>query len=114
MKLTYEIIKESGPCHNRIFEVKCSLNDLKTNELIQVPNKKLIEIIEQDNVVFHTEEKNRMLKNTNTNLRENTKFTGKSTRVQSIVFRNYETIKVYKIDSRHQCYRIHFHNLRDV
>lgn len=35
MKLTYEIIKESGPCHNRIFEVKCSLNDLKTNELIQ-------------------------------------------------------------------------------
>ena len=42
------------------------VNTTTTSELIKVPNKKLIEIIEQDNVVFHAEEKNRMLKNKKT------------------------------------------------
>lgn len=35
LKLTYEVVSESGPCHSKIFEVKCTLNDLKTNDLIE-------------------------------------------------------------------------------
>ena len=29
------MVSESGPCHSKIFEVKCTLNDLKTNDLIE-------------------------------------------------------------------------------
>jgi len=29
------VVSENGPCHNKIFEVKCSLHDSNTNELVE-------------------------------------------------------------------------------
>lgn len=31
LKVVYEVISETGPQHAKIFEIKCSLIDLKTN-----------------------------------------------------------------------------------
>jgi len=35
LKLIYETISESGQCHNKIFEIKCSLINEKSNATIE-------------------------------------------------------------------------------